>query len=253
MTKKPIVPPEDHWVQVTTWYEPDSPLRNSKRRVNRAAEHLSELAELFDEYTTANSGKLYLVLTPDKPPDLGGEFTFDWSEGRPPPSKTGILAGEVVYNLRAASDYLVYALAELDAGTPNEKSQFPIEERKKTFWEVRRDTWLRGVNDDHVRQLEAYQPYAGCPWTRKLRDLSNFDKHRQLTSINPTWKGRLPSQDAAFEPFPGQPGRVRAPLRDQTCEVRMADRFPLIDTLNELGSGVHSLVEEFEPDFGSRG
>lgn len=253
LSKKPDALREDHWVQVITWYETDSPLRNSKRRVNRAAEHLTELAKLFGEYTTANSGTLYLVLNPDKPPHMGGEFTFDWSEGRTPPSRIGILAGEVVYNLRAATDYLVYALAALDAGTPNEKSQFPIEEKEKVYREVRRNTWLQGVNDKHVDQLAAYQPFAGCKWTRTLRDLSNFDKHRQLTPINPTWKGQLPARDALFEPFPGQPSRVRAPLRDQTCDVRMADRFPLIETLNELGGGVRSLVEEFEPDFDSAG
>ena len=44
-----------------------------------------------------------------------------------------ILIGEIVYNLRAALDYLVYELAHLDSGRIIDMTQFLIEESPEDF------------------------------------------------------------------------------------------------------------------------
>jgi hypothetical protein len=48
----------------------------------------------------------------------------------------------------------------------------------------RRNSWLAGLNDDHVDAIEAWQPYQGCEWTKHLASLSNIDKHNRLVTVN---------------------------------------------------------------------
>lgn len=249
---------DEYEVEIQAWLTPDTALRNSRRRVNRAAQHLRELAELFHKFRAANAGKVFVVIEATQvregrselPVDYEAtEFTVDWSGSTVPSFKIGVLAGEVVYNLRAALDYLVYALAELDSGTINEKTQFPIEERPEVFWGQRRNTWLGGVSDDHVAQLALYQPFSGCTWTGILRDLSNVDKHRQLTPLNPSWCGRLPPDGSMFEVIAADPEHARAPLLDQEPRVLLAEKYPVVETLDELGHGVRACIKEFEGDF----
>ncbi|MCH8188130.1 MAG: hypothetical protein IIB66_05415, partial [Proteobacteria bacterium] len=98
----------------------------------------------------------------------------------PVPHIIKILVGEITYNLRAALDYLVYELARLDSGEVKNGTQFPIEDTEDGF-KRKRNAFLKGVSDKHVAIIESLQPYSGCDWTRILRDLSNPDKHRQLT------------------------------------------------------------------------
>lgn len=44
----------------------------------------------------------------------------------PPSPRLAALAGEVVYHLRSALDFAVYAAAVVDSGKPQENTQFPI-------------------------------------------------------------------------------------------------------------------------------
>lgn len=103
-----------------------------------------------------------------------------------PPPEIGITAGEVVYNLRAALDYLVFELATLGSGEVNMRTQFPIESTPEGFKARRHPTkrgdpnWLTGVDCSHCAAIEALQPYNGVDWTEFLRDISNEDKHRTI-------------------------------------------------------------------------
>jgi hypothetical protein len=81
-----------------------------------------------------------------------------------------ILVGETCYNLRNALDYLVFELAKHDSGTRQELTQFPIECSDKKF-KKRRKTFLKGINDAHVLDIEELQPYKGCNWTKTLKAL----------------------------------------------------------------------------------
>src|SRR5262245_2994099 len=64
--------------------------------------------------------------------------------------------------------------------------------------------------------IEALQPYNGCNWTKALRDISNPDKHRNITSFF----GDMPLKvlicigniDEAFESAPGTVSRARHPM-----------------------------------------
>ncbi len=164
------------------------PLADAETRVERARKHLTELfgvlegtaeacfAELQIEHDPA-TGELLRVVEPETLPG--------------PPPLASVLIGETVYNLRAALDYVVYVLASTNTGTDVVGTQFPIESNagqfdarvtgrlgKKIF-----PQFLKGVHPDHVQMIRALQPFEGCAWTRVLRDLSNPDKHRQLTIL----------------------------------------------------------------------
>jgi hypothetical protein len=110
-----------------------------------------------------------------------------------------VIAGEVIYNLRSALDYLAYELCALDnGGVYFEDSQFPLisedaprtsSERPSTR-EVMERGWrnretLSRLTDTHQAIIERYQPYE-MPWSGYVHDdplgvlanLANKDKHR---------------------------------------------------------------------------
>lgn len=43
--------------------------------------------------------------------------------------------------------------------------------------------FLNGVPTGAIPLIAKLQPYAGCTWTRDLRELSNPDKHRHLAPL----------------------------------------------------------------------
>lgn len=165
------------------------PLSEAQARVDRVTYHLSELTTLLDDTAAACLDELEINRDP-----MTGEVaeviepeTFSTS----PPPLAAVLIGEVVYNLRAALDYLVYTLALSNTGTKVEGTQFPIEDTCEGFearisgrlGRKRVSPFLKGVHADHVEMLRVLQPYKDCQWTRVLRDISNPDKHRHLTIL----------------------------------------------------------------------
>ena len=109
--------------------------------------------------------------------------------------KASMVIGEILYNLRAALDYIVYATA-----CANNKAkhvggtQFPIEtdpdvfegrvtgKNPKTGESVKQ--YLRKVPPSALERIRQLQPFSGCAWTPLLRDLSNPDKHRGLNALS---------------------------------------------------------------------
>ena len=173
-----------------------------------------------------------------------------------PPLRVGVLVGEVCYNLRSAVDFLVYNLAWLDSGTPQEMTQFPIEDTRKGF-AGRENTWLKGVNTAHVAEIEVLQPYSGCQWTKILRDLSNPDKHREFARLEGDFRatGFLDTHPT----FAGIRSRVRRAkhpvhgLMDVKIElaasVEFLDELPIVETLEIVKLGIADALKSFERDF----
>ena len=112
--------------------------------------------------------------------------------------EAALRVGDVVHDLRSALDHLVWQLSLKGAGGSEPQDalsiQFPIASSAKDFESARRRT-LRNVSTDHQDLIESYQPYhegAGRPDSYSgpyihqltlLRQLSNVDKHRLLTTI----------------------------------------------------------------------
>jgi len=158
----------------------------------------------------------------------------------------GVIAGEVLYNLRAALDYLVYALCTKDAGSGHDGTQFPIEDSPDGFsGNVAR--FLNGLNAAHVALIERLQPYNGCDWTRRLRDLSVPDQHGHIQALT--------TQVSLVSPFGVEPADVSAPSDEVDMEVKLAlsvafrDGTRVIETLEQIKHHVASTLEQFKSEF----
>lgn len=193
-------------------------------RVDRAAKHLADLKEEIE---------LLWRLRPDLPDGIPAGLTGTFvhiSESLPP--IISILIGEIVYNLRAALDYLIYELAILDSEEPQEYTQFPIEDTQES-WLKHHNRHLKGLSCKHQMAIDLLQPYRGCNWTRVLRDVSNLDKHRKLNVVYPGVK--VPS--------------VHSKLHLQI--FFQDDRKTVIETIKMLHSQVSKVLDSFRTEFQS--
>ena len=198
----------------------------------------------------------------------------------------GVIAGEIVHNLRSALDGLVWQLVLLHGDEePGEHNQFPIyttDKLKKPGKPERLASMLRGVGNTHRAFIEEVQPYLGSdsPHDQNhrfsldwLQWLSNTDKHRFL---HPTFcirergaKVSLPMADQ-----PGGPVEVQTSygvlyegaefIRWRTTDTPDAQVYLEAEIPANVGFGdpgitlarlisitewVAAIVERFRPDF----
>lgn len=158
-----------------------------------------------------------------------------------------MLASEALFHISAALDSLVFELAWLDSGNEVDRTQFPIERTAKG-WMSRRNTYHRGVHDDHVEKIERFQPYLGCDWTRQLQELSNADKHRRLVRIERGAGFDLANVD--FRPIRNDPARVRAKVPSARILVELADGTQVQESLWSILMGAGEAVDTFAETFG---
>jgi hypothetical protein len=238
------------------------PLVGAFQRVDRAEKHLADLQAQLDGfrqryldaatiYFNADSSEharvLHPRLTPESEPILA------------------ILIGEICYNLRSALDYLVYELALLDSGNPQENTQFPIDDTPKKF-NRNKEHRLVGLSLDHIAAIERYQPYSGCNWSKVLRTLSNPDKHRKLTprggsfaievvpeGFSPSFTPQISAVRRANRPD-GVEVDVKliasidaiVPIDDSSFDIPIGDVVE--ETLEHLIFKIRDVLETFKPE-----
>ena len=158
---------------------------SAREKIRRAETHLADLHSLVAAY--ANSHPYRVLLDP--PGDRGvpianGHRVETWHE--PPPAALSTVAGDIVTNLRAALDHVVWGLAKpKDRGS---HTSFPIHlndgrRDRETF--ARK---LKGVPKRAIKAIERMQPYNGPgePGDQPLAVLNalvNEDKHRSLLTV----------------------------------------------------------------------
>jgi len=232
-------------------------LQGALERVNRASKHFLDLKVEIEVIKQKQDD----AVTWQFDPDHSDKFIVGISHHVAIPMVLGILVGEIVYNLRAALDYLVFDLARLDTGQSQEGTQFPIEDTKKGFtWRQKRG-WLKGLNTAHVTAIETLQPYNGCDWTRSLRDISNPDKHRHIIGFYGdmalTAHAATPDRLTDLEDMPGTISSARHPITGQevhvklhlAMEVQFSDGTPVVETLEIIKLKVAETLEAFKPEF----
>jgi len=219
-------------------------LHAAQARVGRADEHLANLKALIEsvrkEYSDAPVEDDFRLSMSSEVPGIESERPL-----------ISILLGEIVYNLRAALDYLVYALARKDSGKFQNGTQFPIENAPKGFAGRLKAGFLKGLNATHIASIESLQPYKGCNWTKTLRDYSNPDKHRHLVVL----LGRYTTH---YRPVPPpKTGTISLDPSVQyvdmetksTLDITLANRAEIIGTLEHLRSEIADLLQAFESEF----
>lgn len=113
------------------------------------------------------------------------EYRISASVDDYPPIELGLIAGDVVQNLRAALDQLVWAYSAGDKR--NRRTAFPIyiteEEYRKNA-----PSKIQGLREKDQLLIERWQPFqlgdgAARHPLAKLQQLSNIDKHRTLLPL----------------------------------------------------------------------
>jgi hypothetical protein len=238
-------------------------------RIERAGEHLTELENQLFRFERSELVEVLAGLPKEDPRNTEQEakvqslWQIPTSEESaihhysPPqvPAKVHILIGEIAYNLVAALDYLIFVLAKSDSGVEQDGTQFPVCKRKE-FFDRGRKTMLKGMSDEHVALIERLQPYKGCTWTQRLKDISNLDKHRQLVHAQVT-PLRIMAADANASRETAKEARLRrqanlpskAPVKmyfGNSLLVTLADGSPIIKTLEILKSQVADVLVQFK-------
>jgi len=230
------------------------PLDGAFERVARAEKHVADLKARIRKAET----NLSLVKFKRK----GGRTDFVLPKNFAPfrrPALLSILVGEVIYNLRAALDYLVYELAFLGSGQTQDMTQFPIERRKKDFMRYENGPGLgcgrlKGVHPRHIALIKTVQPCYGCQWTGTLNTISNSDKHKLLTVLfGSAQQKTVISFDSSKQYPPNCPTDRNAPksvhVQLPALRVTFADGALITDTLDELKVRVAETLRIFKPEF----
>jgi hypothetical protein len=210
---------------------PRSILEGAYLRCKRVKAHIDELERELDEYEAQERSAVFAEINSEtKITSIG--FT---RAAAPPPKNTNILIGEVIYNLRAALDYMVYEMAIFDSGQPQEHTQFPIVTDSKNFSPEAKKS-LKGISLQHIAEIEVLQPFSGCNWTAELRDLSNPDKHRHLVPAvgNGEHLFRIKRTESGFE----------TEFKPQIVTT-FDDNRPVINTLRNLRASVIDVLDGF--------
>jgi hypothetical protein len=235
--------------------EPLHALFGPEQRVKRAGEHIEALGAHIQEWTNLHGDSNYIEFEAT-PEGLKTKATLPIAElGR-----ASVLIGDALFNLRAALDYLVYVLAVANnKGRHVSGTQFPIEESMEMFHGRVTGTtpggrkvkqYLKHVPPSAVRRIQQLQPCwdPSVEWTRRLRELSNPDKHQNLTALQ---------SRAHFRPEPGPlrfESEGKATVRGN-FEVQVFFRESsesdedAFDTLEVLHGHVAALIDEFKPAF----
>jgi hypothetical protein len=228
------------------------PLDLAAVRVIRAEEHFADLLQRIVLHGQALTKEIEFNPHPTEAKSIVVERKRDL----PPDPMFSILVGEVCYNLRAALDYLVFELAKHDSGAEQKQTQFLIEDDAGEF--QRKVPWrLKGLTPAHVAAIEVLQPFKGCEWTRRLRDLSNPDKHRTLVRVQVEYDLTVHIVDERhLRDFEDLPGAIRTTTtRDGTqayvklrlgTALRLADDSDVLQSLEEILRQVAGKLEEFK-------
>ena len=232
------------------------PLDGAYLRVERAGKHLADFERRQKRRSDAHAKNLTYTFNPQTQ-----RASIIHKGGRPPQSAFAILTGEIVYNLRAALDYLVFELSAYDDPPGHERTQFPMDSDCKDFAN-RHKNWLKGLSGVHIAAIENLQPAFGCKWAEALRDISNPDKHRHLTDNTAVVDGLLQLVLGDATDWTDWPGKVfKAQGRrgghvydvyvyaEAPLEVTFRDRTPVSPTLQEIKRQVTATLDAFKPEF----
>ena len=153
------------------------PLDGAKARLIRAEKHIGDLKA---EISTFFLSEPYEVVA-DKDHQTGQPF-YKLTCLREIPVNAQILAGDAIYNIRSALDYLAYALAT-DKSSPND-IWFPIEGCADNYRSVveKRIRCSRPEVVKAICEIEAHKDGRGHVFWA-LNKLNNIHKHRLLVAV----------------------------------------------------------------------
>jgi len=159
------------------------PLQGPLLKVGRAKEHFDVLRRESEEFM-ADDPVEWQTEYDDREDGLR-EYVVSASLEEDPPIELGLITGDVVQNLRAALDQLVWGIS--DREKRGRRTAFPIFLSESAYRD-NAEPLIEGVTGEGREQIEKWQPFQ---WGERaadhplaiLRSLSNTDKHRTLLPV----------------------------------------------------------------------
>jgi hypothetical protein len=153
----------------------DERLALIREKVDRAKKHIRDL-EVARERFLAEEPARYST----KFDSQTGYELFYITDLRTPPAEFGLIAGDVIHNLRSALDHLAWQLVLANGQTPGNQTGFPIFDEAAKYKAGRR-RYVQGMAQSAVDAIDAAKPYKGgndALWV--LHSLDIADKHHAL-------------------------------------------------------------------------
>jgi len=231
--------------------EPQHPLFGASLRVDRAAKHIQELRAGLQAWTDMHPELVEGIVVDDGEPKFRPKMPLTIE----PLALASVTIGDALYNLRAALDYLVYAIAIYNNKIRHVPgTQFPIEDDAAMFdarvtgvhprdKKKRVAQYLRCVPPSAVAQIRKLQPFEGTLWTGSLRELSNPDKHRTVTALS----SRSSFRGEIVRSPDGTPTAVQGNFEVQVFFG--GTETDAVDTLELLEREVRATIELFKTGF----
>ena len=156
-----------------------------KLRLQRAREHIQQFAFEAGEFLKTNP---YRIVKERYTENAQEYLSLRFRVSQQPPKRLGIIAGDIINNLRAILDNTICALGEAH-NVPSAKSlYFPITHKDRAGYDklIKGNNNLRGFKRlpaSAIDLIENLQPYHTRPdptsnWLYVLNRLWNEDKHR---------------------------------------------------------------------------
>lgn len=159
-------------------------LDGARFKLLRAREHYDDVRRRINAFFDRDPDEIVMEADPHRP----GEYVLKVRVREEPDPTWGLIIGDVLTNARATLDYLTAELVLLAGGTVTRLTQFPIYDTPSEY-QGKGVPRVKGMNPKHAALIETFQPYNGPkrPVNEHplalLRDLSNLDKHRVLTTL----------------------------------------------------------------------
>jgi len=149
------------------------------RKLERARDHLIDLKRRADAFFKTNPARIEGQYNADR-----SEFSFYFRVDHEPPEYMSLIIGDVLTNLAASLDHVIYEIAAKTTSRP-EKTGFPIWIDAKVF-KSDAGTKLKGLPKGVWDAVQKFQPYVATAkdpkqdplWT--LKTFNNWDKHQAV-------------------------------------------------------------------------
>src|SRR5215213_5126003 len=145
-------------------------------KVEWATQHLRDLEVVRNTFINANS---YRIEREYHPPI--GHNIYRVFDIHSPPAEIGLLAGDVIHNLRSALDHLAYQLVYVNGATHSKQTAFPIWDSASEY-RAQRARRVKGMAQSAIDMIDASEPYQGGKgaglWVLHYLDIA--DKHHAL-------------------------------------------------------------------------
>ena len=155
------------------------PVSGAGLKLGRAKHHIDDLTTQVEAFFDAH----YAVLFKEKPDT--SERSLFVEASKPIPDEFGLMIGDTIHNLRSALDHAIWAFVEPHKPSRPWKVQWPFGDDQNDLEGKIKDCFIPLAGKDVVRIVSDSRPYrGGDEYLFGLRELSNTDKHRVLTTTN---------------------------------------------------------------------